>query len=168
MVSYTLTLEQVIGTEVTGFPFDDHQCKSIMQVYNILKGLLTCYRQWMKAHRLVCVIVRSNANNGVHFVPVLLWHIASIMEDVWHCRYRSHYGIINRPADDVPSEPSQISRYFDFMMSCLLFGRHNSFHRRLQTTRPNGKVYIPEFRAFVEGVVSEWNGNIIHNLSSDC
>ncbi|OAX33094.1 hypothetical protein K503DRAFT_869767 [Rhizopogon vinicolor AM-OR11-026] len=129
--------EQVIGTGQASFPFDDHQCKSIMQVYNILKA-------------------RSKENNGVHFLPALLWHIARIMEDVWHCRSRHRYGIISRPENDVPTEPSWISRYFDFMMICLLFGRHSSYHRRLEATRPNGKVYIPEFRACMEGLVSEW------------
>jgi len=101
-------------------------------------------------------IARSKENNGVHFLPALLWHIARIMEDVWHCRSRHKYGIISRPENDVPTEPSWISRYFDFMMICLLFGRHSSYHRRLEATRPNGKVYIPEFRACMEGLVSEW------------
>jgi hypothetical protein len=34
--------EQVIGTERGSFPFDDLQCKRIMQLYNILKGGLKC------------------------------------------------------------------------------------------------------------------------------
>lgn len=113
-----------------------------------------------------CVIARSEADHGAQFIPAVLWHIAEIMEDVWHCRYRYHYGIVCRPEDDVPLESSRVSRYFDFTMSCLLFARNKSFHRRLQTTRPNGKVHIPEFRAFMEGIVSEWTGNSIHNSSS--
>lgn len=129
--------EQVIGTERGSFPFDDLQCKRIMQLYSILKA-------------------RSEADHGTQFIPAVLWHIARIMEDVWHCRYRYHYGIVCRPKDDVPPESSRISRYFDFTMSCLLFARNKSFHRRLQATRPNGKVHIPEFRAFMEGIVSEW------------
>ncbi|KAJ8582424.1 hypothetical protein M405DRAFT_846445 [Rhizopogon salebrosus TDB-379] len=99
---------------------------------------------------------RSKANSGVNFVPALLWHMGRIMEDVWHYRSRSQYGIINGPANDIPPETSWMTRYFDFIMSCLLFGRHTSYHRRLQATRPNGKVYIPEFRACMEGLVSEW------------
>lgn len=113
------------------------------------------------------LIARSKANNGVHFVPALLWHIARIMEDVWHYRYRCKYGIASRPENDVPPEPSWISRYFDLMMAFLLFGRHSSYHRRLQATRPNGKVSIPEFRVCLEGLVSEWTGNIIHHSCSE-
>lgn len=46
----------------------------------------------------------------------------------------------------------------DIALSFLLFGAHRTYRTRLQSTSPNGYIYLPEFRSLMQSLLAEWAG----------
>jgi hypothetical protein len=53
-------------------------------------------------------------------------------------------------------------RIFDLTLTFLFFGAHTMYRKRMQSTRPKGKVYKPEFQKFIQSLLAEWAGGFTH------
>ena len=49
-------------------------------------------------------------------------------------------------------------RAFDLALTVLLFGAHTMYRKRLESTRPRGRVYRPDFQKFIQSLLAEWAG----------
>ena len=156
LISHT---ERVFDRKDTTFPFTDRQCQRLVQVYEALKG-----------HNHPCDAAIKHANFGVmpdqtiaphaQMVAPILWHIARVMVEVEKVRFRYKYGTTEARIyrDVAVPKPTLKLRILDTVLMLVLFGAHLMYRKRLQSTRVNGMVYVPDFQGLMQSLVVEWAG----------
>jgi hypothetical protein len=88
--------------------------------------------------------------------------MAKVMIEIWRAREKYNYGTpeahiyrnISIPA------PTWKSRVLDFSLSIVLLGAHTTYRKRLESTRPRGALYLPDFRTFMQSLLVEWAGEL--------
>ncbi|KAH9048422.1 hypothetical protein EDB84DRAFT_1556877 [Lactarius hengduanensis] len=48
-------------------------------------------------------------------------------------------------------------RLEDMLLLCVLFDSHRTYKDRLESTRPKGHVYLPDFRELIRSLLVEWS-----------
>ncbi|KAH7922557.1 hypothetical protein BV22DRAFT_648393 [Leucogyrophana mollusca] len=96
------------------------------------------------------------------FVPAILWHIAMVMEEIWHRRREFRYGIISVGRPEQIYGPSTMTQISDLVMAIFFFGAPALYTRRLEETRREASVYVPVFRDMMKSLLVEWtNSNLL-------
>ena len=79
-------------------------------------------------------------------------------------RERYHYGTkdarLYRDIAVVPAAPSTSpwrERLLDVLLFCVFFNTHGTYKIRLESTRPKGHVYLPDFRELMSSLLVEWS-----------
>jgi hypothetical protein len=80
-------------------------------------------------------------------------------------RERYHYGTKDaRLYRDIAVEkkPKLTSRWWcerllDVLLFCVFFNTHGTYKIRLESTRPKGHVYLPDFRELMRSLLVEWS-----------
>jgi hypothetical protein len=93
--------------------------------------------------------------------------MAKVMVEIWGAREKYKFGtpeahIYRNISIPVPTWKVRV---LDFSLLILLFGAHTTYRKRLESTRPRGSLYLPDFRNFMQSLLVEWAGEII--LCSD-
>src|ERR1700729_554681 len=93
-------------------------------------------------------------------VAPILWHIARVMVEVEKVRFRYKYGTTEARIyrDVAVPKPTLKLRILDTVLMLVLFGAHLMYRKRLQSTRVNGMVYVPDFQGLMQSLVVEWAG----------
>ncbi|KAH9073029.1 hypothetical protein EDB83DRAFT_2569193 [Lactarius deliciosus] len=108
------------------FLFTDEQTRRFMQVYRDLK---------------------SSAPYGheryYSVLPALTWHISRIMHKIETVRERYHY-------------EADMARPEDMLLFCVLFNSHRTYRDWVESTRPRGHIYLPDFRKSKKSLLVEW------------
>ena len=106
-------------------------------------------------------------------MPALAWHISRVMIKIEAVRERYHYGTKDaRLYRDIAVAVSGSgsgsnsnsderrtwrSRLLDFVLASLFFNSHGTYRDRLESTRPKGHVYLPDFRELMSSLLVEWS-----------
>ena len=100
---------------------------------------------------------------GHNVVPALAWHIASAMFYIEQARWRSGHGTLDarRYRNVSIPVPTWKVKALDIVLSILLFGAHRTYRNRLESARPGGFVFLPEFRELMKSLLVEWTGKHI-------
>jgi len=132
--------ERVFDRKDTTFPFTDRQCQRLVQVYEALKDQTIAPKEQM--------------------VAPILWHIARVMVEVEKVRIRYKYGTTDARIyrDVAVPKPTLKLRILDTFLMLVLFGAHIMYRKRLQSTRVNGMVYVPDFQGLMQSLVVGWAG----------
>jgi hypothetical protein len=95
-------------------------------------------------------------------VAPILWHIARVMVEVEGVRLRYKYGTTEARSyrDLAVPQPTLRVRVLDTVLMLVLFGAHLMYRKRLQSTRVNGLVYVPDFQRLMQSLVVEWSGEL--------
>lgn len=56
------------------------------------------------------------------------------------------------------ADPTLGVKVFDKTIMVVLFGAHLMYRQRLQSTRVNGVIYVPDFQKLMQSLVIEWAG----------
>ena len=74
-------------------------------------------------------------------------------------RERYHYGTKDaRLYRDIAVEkPTWRGRLLDVLLFCVFFNTHGTYKIRLESTRPKGHVYLPDFRELMRSLLVEWS-----------
>jgi hypothetical protein len=74
-------------------------------------------------------------------------------------RERYHYGTKKaRLYRDIAVERrTWRDRLEDVLLFCVLFNSHRTYKDRLESTRPKGHVYLPDFRELIKSLLVEWS-----------
>ncbi|KAI9465737.1 hypothetical protein BJY52DRAFT_1183320 [Lactarius psammicola] len=134
--------ERILDEQKSMFPYTDEQAQRFMQVYRDLK---------------------SSAPYGheryLSVLPALAWHISRVMLKIETVRERYHYGTKKaRVYRDIAVERrTWRDRLEDVLLFCVLFNSHRTYKDRLESTRPKGHVYLPDFRELIKSLLVEWS-----------
>ena len=92
-------------------------------------------------------------------LPALAWHISRVMLKIETVRERYHYGTKKaRLYRDIAVEKrTWRDRLEDVLLFCVLFNSHRTYKDRLESTRPKGHVYLPDFRELIKSLLVEWS-----------
>lgn len=96
-------------------------------------------------------------------VPALAWHIAEVMDTIegWRRSYKyGKPGVTLYRKVSIPT-PSWKLRLLDLLLMFVLCGAHGIYRRRLQNTRIAGKLYAPDFQAFIKSALRDWAGELL-------
>lgn len=134
--------ERILDERKSMFPYTDEQAQRFMQVYRDLKSSAP-YGQ----ERYYSVL------------PALAWHISRVMLKIETVRERYHYGTKKaRLYRDIAVEKrTWRDRLEDVLLFCVLFNSHRTYKDRLESTRPKGHVYLPDFRELIKSLLVEWS-----------
>lgn len=132
--------ERILDERKSMFPYTDEQAQRFMQVYRDLK--IVPYGQ-----------------GRYSILPALAWHISRVMIKIEIVRERYHYGTKDaRLYRDIAVEkPTWRERLLDVLLFCVFFNTHGTYKIRLESTRPKGHVYLPDFRELMSSLLVEWS-----------
>ena len=97
---------------------------------------------------------------GRHSIlPALAWHISRVMIKIEAVRERYHYGTKEARLyrDIAVDAPTWRERLLDVLLFSLFFNSHGTYRDRLESTRPKGHVYLPDFRELMSSLLVEWS-----------
>ncbi|KAH8996354.1 hypothetical protein EDB92DRAFT_1942733 [Lactarius akahatsu] len=119
-------------------PYTDEQAQRFMQVYRDLKP---CEAPAVLGHERYYSVL-----------PALAWHISRVMHKIETVCERYHYGTKKaRLYHDIAVERrTWRDRLEDMLLFCVLFNSHRTYKDRLESTRPKGHVYLPDFRELIK------------------
>lgn len=74
-------------------------------------------------------------------------------------RERYHYGTKDARLyrDVAVAKPTWRERLLDVFLLCVFFNTHGTYKIRLESTRPKGHVYLPDFRELIRSLLVEWS-----------
>lgn len=162
--------ERILDERKSMFPYTDQQAQRFMQVYRDLKcnvPLPPVPHRTKKAHSS-----RWGNKSGVPYgqgrhsiVPALAWHISRVMIKIEAVRERYRYGTKDaRLYRDIAVSGSGSderrtwrARLLDLVLASLFFNSHGTYRDRLESTRPKGHVYLPDFRELMSSLLVEWS-----------
>jgi hypothetical protein len=104
-------------------------------------------------------------------LPALAWHISRVMIKIEIVRERYHYGTKDaRLYRDIAVEkPTWRERLLDVLLFCVFFNTHGTYKIRLESTRPKGHVYLPDFRELMKSLLVEWSdSNLLATVFVSC
>ncbi|KAI0301621.1 hypothetical protein B0F90DRAFT_322641 [Multifurca ochricompacta] len=132
--------ERILDERKSMFPYTDEQAQRFMQVYRDLK----------------CV---PYGQGRYSVLPALAWHISRVMIKIEAVRELYHYGTKKaRVYRDIAVEtPTWRKRLVDVLLFCVFFNSHRTYRERLESTRPKGHVYLPDFRELMKSLLVEWS-----------
>ncbi|KAH9060600.1 hypothetical protein EDB87DRAFT_595306 [Lactarius vividus] len=134
--------ERILDERKSMFPYTDEQAQRFMQVYRDLKSS-----------------ARYGHERYYILLPALAWHISRVMHKIETVRERYHYGTKKaRVYRDIAVERrTWRDRLEDVLLFCVLFNSHRTYKDRLESTRPKGHVYLPDFRELIKSLLVEWS-----------
>jgi hypothetical protein len=92
-------------------------------------------------------------------LPAVAWHISRVMIKIEAVRELYHYGTKEaRLYRDIAVEtPTWREHLVDVLLFCVFFNSHKTYRARLESTRPKGHVYLPDFRDLMSSLLVEWS-----------
>lgn len=101
--------------------------------------------------------------------PLLIWFLARVIREVksaqealaMQCSVRSEGMLgfaIKRPELSLELHRTWQLRVVGYLMRIILFGSHDVYRTRLESTRFGMTVYLGEFRKAIRGFLDEWAG----------
>jgi hypothetical protein len=100
-------------------------------------------------------------------------HISRVMIKIEAVRERYHYRtkearLYRDIAVDAPSRTWR-ERLLDLLLLSLFFNSHGTYRDRLESTRPKGHVYLPDFRDLMSSLLVEWSdSNLLATVFVSC
>jgi len=137
--------EQLLKDDEAEFHWTYRQCEQILKLHKLLK------------------VRQRELGSRANLAPAILFNIAKAMTEVWSQRSRFRWGAHKmsdyqeKPTDSPVEEPlSTRAKVVELIAMVLLFSTHATYYERLEMARPEGHVYVPEFRRLLEGLLVEW------------
>jgi hypothetical protein len=160
--------ERILDERKSMFPYTDQQAQRFMQVYRDLKcNVLLPPPSRTKQKKLTAS--RWETKSGVPYgqgrhsiVPALAWHISRVMIKIEAVRERYRYGtkdarLYRDIAVSDSVSPTWRAHLLDLVLASLFFNSHGTYQDRLESTRPKGHVYLPDFRELMSSLLVEWS-----------
>ena len=151
--------ERILDERKTMFPYTDEQAQRFMQVYRDLKSC--------EPRPSSCLVQQTNERKAAPYgheryysvLPALGWHISRVMLKIETVRERYHYGTKKaRMYRDIAVEKRTWREGLqDVLLFCVLFNSQRTYKDRLESTRPKGHVYLPDFRELISSLLVEWS-----------
>ena len=141
------------------FPYTDEQAQRFMQVYRDLKSCESRRRRVSGSKIDEHKAAPYGHERYYSVLPALAWHISRVMLKIETVRERYHYGTKKaRLYRDIAVEKrTWRDRLEDVLLFCVLFSSHRTYKDRLESTRPKGHVYLPDFRELIKSLLVEWS-----------
>ena len=152
-------LERILDERKTMFPYTDEQAQRFMQVYRDLKSCESRRRRVSGSKIDEHKAAPYGHERYYSVLPALAWHISRVMLKIETVRERYHYGTKKaRLYRDIAVERrTWRDRLEDVLLFCVLFNSHRTYKDRLESTRPKGHVYLPDFRELIKSLLVEWS-----------